>query len=108
MSRIATAKSIFTNKSVRDKILFTIALLALYRLLVFVPVPFADVTQIVEATSAGGSEGLSQFLMLLGGSIERFSLLSVGLAPFINASIIMQLLTVVVPKLEELQEMGEQ
>lgn len=108
MSRLTTAKSIVNNKSVREKVIFTIAMLALYRLLVFVPVPFADIAQIMESSTAGTAEWLSQFLMLLWWSIERFSLLSVGLAPFINASIIMQLLTVVVPKLEELQELWEQ
>ncbi len=107
MTWLGTIKSIFVNKNVRTKILWTIALLAVYRFLVFIPVPFADVAQIINASS-WTTEGLSQFLMLLGWSIERFSILSVGLAPFINASIIMQLLAVVVPKLEELQELGEQ
>lgn len=110
MKRISSLRTAFANASVRKKLLYTIAFLALYRLLVFIPVPFADVGLIVEATSAPASsgQGVGQFLMLLWGSIERFSLLSVGLAPFINASIILQLLTVVVPKLEELQELGEQ
>lgn len=107
MNRFKSAKNIVTHPWLRKKILFTIALLAIYRLLVFVPVPFADVAQVLAA-SWGSSEGLSQFLMLLWWSIERFSLLSVWLGPFINASIIMQLLAVVVPKLEELQEMWEQ
>jgi preprotein translocase subunit SecY len=45
--------------------------------------------------------------MLLGGTIDQFSILAVGLAPYINASIIMQLMTSVIPQLEELQEQGE-
>lgn len=107
MWRIATVKSMFTHKGVRQKVLFTLLLVAIYRFLVFIPVPFADISIIVDASSQV-NDGLSQFLMLLWWSVERFSILSVWLAPFINASIIMQLLTIVIPKLEELQELGEQ
>ena len=79
----------------------------MYRLLVFIPVPFADVAAIQTATAQSGW-GLEYFAILLGGTLENFSLIAVGLIPYINASIIMQLLTAVVPALEELQEQGEQ
>ena len=102
-------KDVFTNKGVQKKVLFTLLMLAVYRMLVWVPVPFVDVdilmSQVGQSTAG---EGLGYFLMLLGGSLENFSIIAVGLAPYINASIIMQLLTAVIPKLEELQEQGEQ
>jgi preprotein translocase subunit SecY len=95
------------TKSIRTKLLWTLGCLALYRLLVFVPVPFADVAAIQAATAQSGG-GLEYFAILLWGTLENFSLIAVWLIPYINASIIMQLLTAVVPALEELQEQGEQ
>lgn len=96
-----------TNKSIRKKLLITLGILALYRFLVFIPVPFVDITTLVSRTLQSGG-GLEYFAMLLGGTLENFSILAVGLIPYINASIIMQLLTAVIPHLEELQEQGEQ
>jgi preprotein translocase subunit SecY len=95
------------NKSVRKKLLFTLLILAAYRFLVFIPVPFVDIDILIGRTLQSGG-GLEYFAMLLGGTLENFSLIAVGLIPYINASIIMQLLTAVVPHLEELQEQGEQ
>ena len=80
----------------------------MYRLLVFIPVPFVDITALMTKTIDTGSSGLGYFLMLLWGSLDQFSIIAVGLAAYINASIIMQLLGSVVPKLEELTELGEQ
>ena len=80
-------------------------ILLIYRLLVVIPVPFVDIDQLVQQTI--DSSGLWYFVMLLGGSLENFSLIAVGLAPYINASIIMQLLSAVIPQLEELTEQGE-
>ncbi len=96
------------NEWLRKKILYTVAILAIYRLFVTIPVPTANITTLLTSTLGQWSNELGSFLMLLGGSIERFSLVAVWLAPFINASIIMQLLTAVIPSLEELTEEGEQ
>jgi len=96
------------NTSLRKKIFYTIVLMAIYRLFVTIPVPTADITVLMSQTLGEWSRELWSFLMLLWGSIERFSLVAVWLAPFINASIIMQLLTAVLPQLEELTEQGEQ
>lgn len=96
-----------SNKSVRKKLIFTLLILAAYRFLVFIPVPFVDIDILIGRTLQSGG-GLEYFAMLLGGTLENFSLIAVGLIPYINASIIMQLLTAVVPHLEELQEQGEQ
>jgi len=96
-----------TNKSVRKKLLYTIAILVVYRFLVFIPVPFVDVGQLIASTMQSWS-GLEYFAMLLWWTLESFSIIAVWLIPYINASIIMQLLQAVVPHLEELQEQGEQ
>ncbi len=100
-------KDMVGNPNVRKKLLWTIAFLALYRFLVFVPVPFVNIEAMKSATVWTWG-GLEYFAMLLWGTLEQFSLIAVGLIPFINASIILQLLTAVVPKLEELQDQWEQ
>lgn len=98
---------VFANKSLRKKIIITLVVLAIYRMLVFIPVPFVEIDALMGKTLQSGG-GLEYFAMLLGGTLENFSLLAVGLIPYINASIILQLLTAVIPHLEELQEQGEQ
>jgi len=99
-------QDIRTNKTIMKKIGFTLVMLAAYRLLVNVPVPFVDIDALMSATIDAQS-GLGYFVMLLGGSLKNFSIIAAGLSPYINASIIMQLLWSVVPKLEELTEQGE-
>lgn len=100
-------QDMFWNRTIRRKLLITIALLALYRLLVYIPVPFVDIDTMRTAT-AGSGTWLEYFAMLLWWTLEQFSLIAVWLIPFINASIILQLLTAVVPQLEELQEQWQQ
>ncbi len=95
------------NPSIKKKIIFTLLMLALYRLLVFIPVPFVDITALMAKTVSTSNSWIGYFLMLLWWSLDQFAIIAVGLAPFINASIIMQLLGSVVPKLEELTEQGE-
>jgi preprotein translocase subunit SecY len=100
---LSTITHILTSKSIRNKILFTIAILVLYRLFVVIPVPFVDIEVLKQAVS-NATEGMQFFAMLMGGKLQKFSLVALGLIPFINASIILQLATVVIPKLEELKE----
>ncbi len=95
------------NPTIRKKIIFTLVILAIYRLLVFVPVPFVDIGELMARTINTADSGLWYFIMLLWWSLDQFAIIAIGLAPFINASIIMQLLGSVVPKLEELTEQGE-
>lgn len=102
------ATALFTNPVLRKKFIITLIGLAIYRLLVVIPVPFVNVDLLLAQTGAMAQSGLGNFLMLFGGSLDTFSIIAVGLWPFINASIIAQLLTVVVPHFEELQELGEQ
>ncbi|MCF7835055.1 preprotein translocase subunit SecY [Candidatus Gracilibacteria bacterium] len=105
---LKTIQSVFKNKYIVDKIVFTLIILAIYRLLVFLPVPFVDIHALMGRTlDAGAAGGLGYFVMLLGGALDSFSIIAIGLAPYINASIIMQLMGSVIPKLEELTEQGE-
>ena len=62
---------IFGNKKIRNKILFTVAMLAVYRLLVFIPIPFADISVLVSHTLNAGSD-FGYFVMLLGGALITF------------------------------------
>ncbi len=99
-------KEIWYSQSLRKKLLFTLALLIIYRFLVVIPVPFVNIDILMERISTN-AWGLATFFALFGWTLRKFSIIAVGLIPFINASIIMQLLTAVVPSLEELQEQWE-
>jgi len=104
---IKKIQEVFENKNLKKKILFTILILVLYRLLVFIPVPFVDISALMSKTIDSTSSGLWYFVMLLGWALDSFSIIAIWLAAYINASIIMQLLWTVVPKLEELTEQWE-
>lgn len=99
-------RALFTNKVLRNRLLFTLGIIALYRFLVYVPVPFADI-DVLNLSTWVWSSALSYFALLLGGTLDSFSILAVWIAPYINASILIQLLTGIVPKLEQLQEEWE-
>ncbi len=92
----------------RAKVLFTAAMIAIYRFGAHVPVPGINLDALEELFSQG-SAGVLGFLDLFsGGALKRVTLFALGIMPYITASIIMQLLTVVIPKLEELAKEGEQ
>jgi len=96
---------IFGNTKIRKKILWTLFFLAIYRLLVFVPVPFADVSALVSQTL--NSSDFGYFVMLLWGALDQFAFIAIWISPYITASIIMQLLWVILPSVEELTEQWE-
>ncbi len=92
----------------RQRILFTIGLLCVYRLGTYIPVPGIDadgLRQFVEQASAGIGGILNMFT---GGAIGRMGLFALGIMPYISASIIVQLMTAMVPQLEQLKKEGEQ
>jgi preprotein translocase subunit SecY len=92
----------------RKKLLFTAAMIAIYRFGSHVPVPGVNVQALNNFFNSGAS-GVVGFLNLFsGGALGRVAVFALGIMPYITASIIMQLLTVVIPKLEELQKEGEQ
>ena len=98
----------FKSPDLRKKIGFTFALLALYRLGTFVPVPGVDAQSIADKINGQGSANVLQFLNLFsGGALTRFSVFALGIMPYITASIVIQLMTVVIPRLEALQKEGE-
>jgi len=98
--------NVFRIKELRTRLLFTFALLAIYRLGVFITTPGIDQEAMQTfIQSQGGLLGL--FNLFSGGAIEQASIFALGIMPYISASIIMQLLAVVVPALERLQKEGE-
>lgn len=101
-----TLSQVWNSKNLRTKIFFTILLLVIYRLLVQINVPGVDQDAISRIISS--NEILGFFSIMTGGSAESFSIIMMGLSPYINASIIMQLLTVIMPSLENLSKEGEQ
>ena len=101
-------RNMFKIPDLRVKILFTLAMFAVYRLGATIPVPGIDLDAVALFQSqqqAGGIYGLLN--LFSGGALEQFSVFALGIIPYITASIIMQLLTVVIPRLQALQEEGE-
>ncbi|MDH5616116.1 MAG: preprotein translocase subunit SecY, partial [Acidimicrobiia bacterium] len=98
----------FKIPDLRRKILFTLAMFAVYRLGTAIPVPGVDLNQVQELAAQQQSAGIVGLLNLFsGGALERFSVFSLGIMPYITSSIIMQLLAVVIPRLQRLQDEGE-
>ncbi len=97
---------IWNSKDLRKKILFTVFVLLCYRFMAHIPVPLQNIN--FDALAGLHGSALGVFSALTGGSVERFSLIMMGLSPYINASIIIQLMTVVFPYLENLKKEGEQ
>ncbi|MEK7085955.1 MAG: preprotein translocase subunit SecY [Patescibacteria group bacterium] len=96
---------IWNSPDLRKKILFTLGIIILYRFIAHITVPGANI-QALQAISSR-NELLELFSLLTGGNTENFSLVLMGISPYVNASIILQLLTVIVPKLENLSKEGE-
>lgn len=104
-------KSLFDG-DMRKKILIVLGILLVFRVLAHIPIPLSDsqtLRQVLENlfTSADTPQFLSFVNVLTGGALANFSIMLVGLGPYINASIIMQLLTRAIPKLETLNKEGE-
>lgn len=99
-------QQIWNSKDLRRKILFTLGIVILTRFLGQVTIPGADREAIRSVFEQNSFLGI--FSLLTGGSAQNFSILLMGLSPYINASIILQLLTVIIPKLENLSKEGEQ
>ena len=91
----------------RRRVLFTAMILALYRLGSWMPSPGVNSDAIKSAFSGQGGTVLGLLNLFSGGALARFSLFALGIMPYVTASIILQLMTVVVPRLEQLQKEGE-
>lgn len=99
---------LWNSEDVRKKVLITIGLVFVYKFLSIIPVPGVNVDAIANLQKfLQASQGLAFFASLLGGGLEHFSIVLMGLSPYINAVIIVQLLGVVIPQLEALKKEGE-
>ncbi|MBL1075218.1 preprotein translocase subunit SecY [Nocardia sp. 2] len=103
--------SAFRTPDLRRKILFTLGLIALYRLGASLPSPgvsYKNVQECVDLVNGGDSAGIYQLINLFsGGALLQLSVFAIGIMPYITASIIIQLLTVVIPRFEELRKEGQ-
>jgi preprotein translocase subunit SecY len=98
----------FKIPDLRKKILFTLAIIAVFRLGSAIPAPDIDLGKLNALKQNVGNQGALQFIDLFsGGALTRFAVFALGIMPYITSSIIMQLLTVVIPKLEQWQKQGE-
>jgi preprotein translocase subunit SecY len=105
---LSTILSAFTVPDIRKKLAFTALLLALYRVGSHIPVPGINIDAVESAQESFGGGGILNLLNTFsGGGLSRIALFALGIMPYITASIILQLLTVVVPSLEKLQKEGE-
>ncbi len=103
--------NVFRIPDLRKKVLFTLAMLAVYRIGFWVPLPGIDQEKLASQFKAGGSGGTQQaaelFAMFTGGDLGQSTIFGLGIMPYISASIILQLLVTVLPALEKLKKEGE-
>src|ERR1035437_1229018 len=92
----------------RKKIIFTLIVLAVYRIGVHIPTPGVDGAALQQAFASMQGTIFGWFNLFSGGALERFSIFALGIMPYISSSIIFQLLTVMIPYLSELQKEGDQ
>ena len=104
---LTTLKNAFKIKDIRNKILFTLAMLVVIRLGSQLPVPGVDRTFFSRWFAAQTGDAFSFFDAITGGSFLNMSILALNISPYITSSIIMQLLTIAIPALEEMQKDGE-
>jgi preprotein translocase subunit SecY len=99
----------FKIPDLRRKLLFTLGIIAVYRVGAWIPIPGVEVELLREAVGGAGLGNIVGILnVFAGGALSQMAVFSLGIMPYITASIIMQLLAVVIPKLEQLQREGEQ
>src|SRR3990167_6608184 len=104
---MAAGDGLFKIPELRKKILFTLGCLAAYRVGVFIPTPGVDSVALKDFFARQSGTMFGWFNLFTGGALERFSILALGVMPYISASIIFQLLTVAYPSLGALQKEGE-
>ena len=102
---LQSIKNAFKSPEIKKKLLFTAFIFAVFRIFAYTPLPGVDLVRLKDLFSK--SEFLGLLDIFSGGTLVNFSVMAIGLNPYINASIILQLLTIVFPKLEELSKEGE-
>lgn len=103
---LSTFRNAFKIPDLRRRILFTVLMLAIFRVGASIPVPGIDITYVKQAVENAGI--LSFYDMVSGGAFRNFTLFALGVSPYITASIIVQLLTIAIPSMEELSKSGEE
>ena len=104
---LSSLRNIFKVTDLRNKILFTVLIILIYRFGIAIRVPGVDSLAVKQLEDQASSQGAIGFLNLFsGGGFKSFSIFALGIMPYITASIIMQILGVVIPKLEQLQQEG--
>jgi preprotein translocase subunit SecY len=99
----------FKIPDLRRKLLFTLGIIAVYRIGGWIPIPGIEVELLRDAVGGGAAGGIVGIInVFAGGALQQMAVFALGIMPYITASIIMQLLAVVIPKLEALQREGEQ
>lgn len=101
-----TLRNAWKIVEIRKKILYTLGMLLIYRLLCYIPTPGVDTSAIAAILERYSILGFIQ--SMTGSNFSNYNIMAMGITPYINASIIMQLLCVAIPKLEELQKQGEE
>ena len=103
---LETLKNAWKIEDLRKKILYTLGMLLIYRLLCYVPTPGVNTSLIASALERYSLLGFIN--SMTGSDLSNYTIMAMGITPYINASIIMQLLCVAIPKLEEMQKEGEE
>ena len=101
----STVKNLFKIKELKKKLLITLGIFVIFRFVAHIPVPGIDVLALKQLFSSNQLLGMLDIFS--GGTLANFSVLALGLGPYINASIVLQLLMMVIPKLEELSKEGD-
>lgn len=103
---LSTLLNAWKVPELRKRLLFTLFMIIIFRMGNFIPVPGIDTSKLTNLTSGGSLIGF--YDLISGGAFSRFSIFAMGVIPFINSSIIVQLLTVAIPRLEQLSKEGEE
>ena len=104
---IQTLKNIWSIEELRKKILFTLLLIFIYRLGSFIVLPGIDPNKLDNLSNSAKSGMLGLLDAFVGGAFHKASILALGIMPYISASIFMQLMTILVPKIAKIQKEGE-
>ncbi|NMD37947.1 MAG: preprotein translocase subunit SecY [Christensenellaceae bacterium] len=102
-----TIRNAFKVKEIRQKLIYTFFMLLIYRLVSVIPAPGVNIAA-VKASTGSGLDMLDMINMMTGNAFQQMTIMAMGITPYINSSIIMQLLTIAIPALERLQKEGEE
>lgn len=105
---LSTLRNAWRVPELRKRLLFTLFIVAVFRMGIFIPVPGVDASKIQTLVGSGSGSLLSFYDMIAGGAFKKFSIFALSVTPYINASIIMQLLTIAIPYLEDLSKEGQE